>query len=283
MIAPAGGADSGRFRRVVAMMAFQNPQGGVVRERQVAGRAGEDVAAVRTEEEGMEPAPVEEQERLLPLCQGLPERLDERMRKEGRPALPVPFRSHIDHLDAGKGAVVHAGGECEVAVPAACRLKKGLDPRRRGTEDDRGPCKFSADQGQVPGVVPQAVVLFVGGVVLLIHDDQPEVPDRRKKGRPGADDQTDIAAPEPFPLVIPHAPGDAAVEDGDLPLRKPFADAGEELRREGDLRDEIDRAAAVPKDLIDGLEVNLGLAASRHAMEEERGETSRGEAGPDFM
>ena len=109
--------------------------------------------------------------------------------------------------------------------------------------------------------------------MLLIHDDQPEVPYRREEGRTGADDHTDLPPPDPLPLVVPGAPGDAAVEDGDLPLRKPAADAGEELRRQGDLRDEVDRAAVAPEDLGDGLEVDLRLAASRHAVEEAGGET----------
>jgi hypothetical protein len=253
-----------------------------VRKRQIAGWACEDVAAVRAEEEGVEPAPVEEQERLFFLRQGLPERLDEPIGEEGRPALFVSFRPHIDHFDAREGAVVHAEGEGEVAVTAARRLKAGLDPRRCGTEDHRGPHMFPPDHGEIAGVVPQAVVLLVGGVVLFIHDDQAKIPDRRKKSRSGADDQTDIAAAELFPLIIPRALGDAAVNDGDLLLREPFTDAGKKLRREGDLRDKIDRAAAAPKNFIDGPEVHFGLAASRHAVEEAGGETPRGEAGPNF-
>jgi len=89
------------------MMTFQDPQGGMVRQRQVAGGAGEDVAAVRAEEEGVEPAPVEEQERLLPLGQGLPERRDQRTGEERRPAMFVPFRFHVNDFDTGEGPVVH--------------------------------------------------------------------------------------------------------------------------------------------------------------------------------
>jgi hypothetical protein len=154
-------------------MAFQNPQGGMVCQRQIAGWAGKDVATVRTEQKGVKPAPVEKQERLLPLRQRLPERFDKCMREQRRPALFVPLSPHIDHLDAGQGAVVHAGGECEVAVPAAFGLKKGLDPGRCRTKDHCGPRQSSTDQGHIPRVIPQAVVLLVGGVVFLIHDDQP--------------------------------------------------------------------------------------------------------------
>ena len=119
--------------------------------------------------------------------------------------------------------------------------------------------------------------------MLLVHNDKPEVPDRREKGRPGADDEIDPAAADPLPLIVPGAPGYAAVNDGDLPLREAALDAREKLRREGDLRYKVDRAAAVPEHLIDSPQIDLGFPASRHAVEQSRREAFRGEARPDLV
>ena len=55
---------------------------------------------------------------------------------------------------------------------------------------------------------------------------------------------------------------------------KSAPDAGDELCREGDLRDKVDRAAVALKDFGDGSEVDLRLAAPRHTVEETGGETA---------
>ena len=68
----AGGTEGGGLRGEIAVVAFQDALGGMVREGDLAVRAGEDVAAVRTEEEGVESPPVEKKEGLLPVGQGLP-------------------------------------------------------------------------------------------------------------------------------------------------------------------------------------------------------------------
>ena len=216
--------------REIAVMAFQNPQRGVVRQRQVTGRARKDMAAIRTEKKGVKSAPVEEQQRLLPMLHGFPERLDQWKGKERRPALAVPLCSHVDHFDERQWVLVHSAREGQVAVTPFHGLKIGLDPRRCGAEDYRGLLEFSAHHGEVPRIVPQTVILFVGGVMLFIHDDQPKIPNRCKKGGSRPDNQADIAAAELFPLVMPGALGDPAVHHRDRPLGETFADAGEKLR-----------------------------------------------------
>ena len=118
--------------------------------------------------------------------------------------------------------------------------------------------------------------------MLFVHDDQAEIPDRGEKGRTGADDQADLALPYPFPLIIPCTLRDAAVKHGHLLPREPIADAGDQLGREGDFRDEVDRAARAIKDLGDGPEIDFRLAAARHAVEKAGGEEVRREAFADF-
>ncbi len=145
--------------------------------------------------------------------------------EQRRQPLFVSLHPEIDHFDAGEGSVVDPGGKGQVAVTPFGGVIITLDRRRGGTEDHGRPREPAPHQGEVAGVVAEPFVLFVGGVMLLVHDDQPEVPHRRKEGRPGADDHPDLPPSDPLPLIVPGAPGDAAVEDRDLPLRKPAADA----------------------------------------------------------
>ena len=63
--------------------------------------------------------------------------------------------------------------------------------------------------------------------MLLVHDDQPERPDRREDRRPRADDDVDVAAPDALPLVVALAVGQAAVLDRDALAER----AAEERRR----------------------------------------------------
>ena len=77
----------------------------------VAVRAGEDMAAIGAEEEGVKAPAVKKKEGLLPCGQGLPDRLDKGPGEKRRRPLFVPFRPQIDHLDGGQGSVVDPGRE----------------------------------------------------------------------------------------------------------------------------------------------------------------------------
>ena len=69
------------------------------------------MAAIRTEKVSVESPAVEKKEGLLPVGQGLPDRLDQGAGEEGRQPPLVPLRPEIDHLDPGEGPVVDPGGE----------------------------------------------------------------------------------------------------------------------------------------------------------------------------
>ena len=103
---PAGGTKRCGPDVEIAVVAFEEPLGGMVREGQVAVRACEGVAAVGAEQVGVEAAPVEKKKGLFSGGQSLPDRLDQGTGEDGRPALLVPLRLQIDDLDRGKGPVV---------------------------------------------------------------------------------------------------------------------------------------------------------------------------------
>ena len=64
-----------------------------------------------------------------------------------------------------------------------------------------------------------------------------------------------------------------------MPGRRPHAEAGreavEELRRERDLGHQDQRLPALPHRLGDRLEIDLGLAGARHALEQRHGGAAR--------
>ena len=97
----------------------------------------------------------------------------------------------------------------------------------------------------------------------------PDVRERRQHRQARPDDDVDVARPDPPPLVRALALAETRVEDGDarLEIRPEPVDEG---HREGDLRDEDEGRPAAPERRGDGLDVDGGLAAAGHAVEEER-------------
>ena len=103
--------------------------------------------------------------------------------------------------------------------------------------------------------------------MLLVDDDQAEVADRGEDGGARADADAGLAAAQAAPLVEALAGGEGRVEDGEA-VAEAGAEAGDGLRREADLGDEDDRAAAARERRLDRGEVDLGLAGAGDAVEE---------------
>ena len=135
-------------------------------------------------------------------------------------------------------------------------------PATRTAPRSRGPVA-----GDGAGVVGRVALLLVGGVVLLVDDDQAEVADRGEDRRARADADLRLAAAQPLPLVEALAVGEGAVEDGEA-VAEAGAEAGDGLRGEADLGDEDDRAAPAGERRLDRRQVDLGLARAGDAVEE---------------
>ena len=90
------------------------------------------------------------------------------------------------------------------------------------------------------GVIPGRLLLLVGMLVLLVHNDQAQRIDRGEDGRARADDDPGAALADLVPLVVPFARGQMAVQHRHQRLESARAEPGLEpldrLRREGDLR-----------------------------------------------
>jgi len=193
------------------------------------------------------------------------------------------FPFHIDYLHGRKGPIGDALRHAQGKKSAPSGVEIGLYRRRRRAEEHRRPRHAPSDHGHVPGGVRQAFVLFIGGVVFFIHNDQFQIPDGGEKGGAGAHDDAQLSRLEKPPLVIADGAGYAAVEDGDVLPAESLGQTGEQLRGEGDFRNEENRPPALSLRLLHGPEIDLRFAASRDPVEEKGSEFSRLEIPEDFL
>ena len=103
--------------------------------------------------------------------------------------------------------------------------------------------------------------------MLFVDDDEPEPFKRSEHGRAGADDDVDVAAPDPLPLVVPLAGREPAVLNRHA-IAKVLAAHRSDRRRQCDFRDEDERATGLPAGPCRQAQVDLGLSAAGHAVEE---------------
>ncbi len=247
-----------------------------------AGGALGHVATVAALHEAGAAAAIEEEDGLLALVEGLVE-AELQGAAEHAAVARLELVAHVDHVDGrqdgrghdAQGVAVgvshgaHALLELEQGVLAPERLLVGDDVRRGRAHDQHGARKLGQLLGDVAGVVARRrVLLLVGPLVLLVDDDEAEVRLRREDGRPAADDDGVAAVADAVPLVEELALREAAVEHGDL-AGEALGEAAHGLRREGDLRHEDDGALAGGDGVVEGGEVDLGLAGAGDAVQEE--------------
>ena len=146
--------------------------------------------------------------------------------------------------------------------------RPALRARRRRSEHGDGALERRALRRDRPCVVARVGVLLVRRVVLLVDDDQAEAADRGEDRGAGADDDARLAARDPLALVAALGVGERRVEDRH-PVAEARADPADGLRRERDLGHEHDRPESPLEHRGARLEVHLGLAGARRAVEQE--------------
>ena len=146
--------------------------------------------------------------------------------------------AHVEDVDPRHRAAVDALGQLE-----ALEVEPALGARSRGAADEHRARVVGAAAGDLARVVARVGLLLVAGVVLLVDDDEPEVAhggeDRR--ARPDADQRVAAAQPPPLVVALPRPEPRVKQRDG---VAEALAKAGDRLRRQRDLGDEHDRAAA---------------------------------------
>ena len=211
--------------------------------------------------------------------------------EEVRPAAAVEQHDGLARVDQRlvRARVHGAGGGLEVddlhrrhrrAVdaprqPDAPQRVDRLGPRRRAAADQHRAVLAGAALGDQPRVVARVALVLVGAVVLLVDDDEPEVGDRRedRAARPDADARLARAQAAPLVVALPRAELGVQDRDGVAEARH---EAVDHLRRQPDLGDEDQHAAALGQRLGGGAQVDLGLARAGDAVQEQLGRIGSG-------
>ena len=156
-----------------------------------------------------------------------------------------------------------------------CRaLTMDFQVGRGRTQDHHRLVLPTPDQGRVPGVVAGFLILLVGGLVFLVHDDHAQVPHRGEQGRTRAHHHLDLAPGRPLvhPAALPRR--QPAVDGGHL-VAEAGGDAGQGLRASGRFRAAGRwRPAPRPAPSGDDRQIDLGLAAAGHPVQQQGAEGS---------
>ena len=149
----------------------------------------------------------------------------------------------------------------------AAEAQPALRSRRRRAVDRDGTLERRSLRGNGARVVAGIGLLLVRGVVLLVDDDQADAAHRGEDRRTCPDDDTGLATRDPVALVTPLGVSERGVDDRHE-VAEALPEAPDRLRRERDLRDEHDRPETALERRGARLEVDLGLAAARRALEQ---------------
>ena len=117
-------------------------------------------------------------------------------------------------------------------------------------------------------VVARRLILLVAHVLLLVKDDEPDIIRGRKERRARADDDARLIAAHAQDGVVALREAQAAVHDDEI-IGKVRFEGHDDLPRQRDFRHEHDDAAAGRAHALGELDVDLRLAASCDALQQE--------------
>ena len=121
--------------------------------------------------------------------------------------------------------------------------------------------------GDVPGVVAGRRLRLIGALLLLIHDDEADVPQRREHRRPGSQHDVRLATADALKLVIPLGQAQAAVQQRHL-VPKIRGKARHHLRRQRDLRHQDHHGPAAVQQLLRQPDIDQRFAAAGHTLQQ---------------
>ena len=112
-------------------------------------------------------------------------------------------------------------------------------------------------------MITRRFVLFIGRILLLVHNYQPDVIKRRKQRRPRTDYDTSLAPAHPDHRIIALRQRQAAVHDHNI-IREITFKGHHYLTCQRDFRHQYDDLPSCRPDLGRHFHINLRLAAARY-------------------
>ncbi len=137
-------------------------------------------------------------------------------------------------------------------------------------ENDRHRALPGAPDRDVPAVIVNTVLLLERRVVFLVDDQEGQPRKGREHREPRPEHQIGFSCCGCAPIARAFARRKSTVQRHGPPTGKRLRDALLELRRQVDLGNEDQRLAAGGDAVRRGRQINLGLPAARHALQQER-------------
>ncbi len=120
-----------------------------------------------------------------------------------QPRYPARYASRLSETTTwGSPTGTAPAGVQKYATPAFRGVRR-IHGRRRGTQDNTAPAARQRYFRHVARVVARVVLRAERMLVLLVNDNQSQVPHRRKDGAARSHDDVDVALPDALPLVKP--------------------------------------------------------------------------------
>ena len=262
------GAQVGQGLGMAAVVTHEPPVGAVVGQVDRAPGTGRDLPAVAAGHHPAVAPAVEKEDALLSPPEVLFQFLQEELGQTG--VIPLPkLRLHVHDVDRGHGLGIVALLQGKQVILAGLGGVSAVHTRSCRSQQEKAPMLGTAEFCHLPGMVTDHALGLVAPLLLLVQDNKARVGQRGKNSGPGADDHGGQALPDTLPFVVTLAHRQAAVEDGYLPAKMGNKDL-EQAGGQGDLRHHDDGPSALVQNLLDQVEVDLGLAAAGDPVEQGR-------------
>ncbi len=208
---------------------------------------------------------VQKQDALLPLPDPiLQKRLE--LPAENRAVSLPQFPAQIHRVDHRKLPSCQTLPQGKKPVLSPLSPVVGLQGRGGGAQNHTCPVDPGHLQGRLSGMVLGRRLTFIAALVLLVHNDHPNVGKGGKKGGPGADNHVDLPVFGPLALVIFFSRRQGGVQDADS-VPEPVVKPQQGLVGEGDLRDQHHSLPSPGPHLLHNLQIHFCLAASGDPVE----------------
>ena len=122
--------------------------------------------------------------------------------------------THVHDTDRRKRTIENAALERRDGVLPRDGVLIRLHGRSGGSKHHESVLATAPHDGDVAAVIPRCLLLLVRAIVLFIDDDQANLRQRREDGRTRADDDIDLSAVNPVPLIVALAVRQSAVLNG---------------------------------------------------------------------
>ena len=178
------------------------------------------------------------------------------------------FPRQVDQLDRGQRAAADPASERDAAAAGSARRRAASRAPAWPSRAPAGSSPRGLAGGQAARVVAESLLVLVGGVVLLVDHDHAELLERGEERGARAHRDRRVAAAQALPLGEALGGPESAVQHRQS-VAEARAQAAEDLVGQGDLGNQHQGLPPDAKGVGHRAQVDLGLAASGHAVEQE--------------